>query len=173
MEVLYAFLAVVCVAYTALWLGFRRRDSLAAPVIAGFSGALGGFVALFQKVSTTEHGRSRSLARGLAAAPAGPAAAETLSNPYALAWIVLSVLSMLVIQFAYRRGAAIRIIPAFSANFIVVPILGGVLVFGEVLHPLQWVGTVLIVAGVLLLTLRPRAPGGLQRTGSAGSRRGP
>jgi len=160
--VLYTVLGAFCAAYAALWAVFHRRDPLVATVIAGFSGALGGFVALFQKVSTSEHGRSQSLARGLEAVPApSGGVAETLSNPYALAWIVLSVLSMLVIQFAYRRGTAIRIIPAFSANFVVVPVLGGVLVFGESLHPLQWAGVVLIVAGVLLLTLRlpGRGPG--------------
>ncbi|MBN1835689.1 MAG: DMT family transporter [Spirochaetales bacterium] len=156
---LYLLLAGCSAGYAVLWAAFRRRDRLAAPLIAGFSGALGGFVALFQKVSTTEHGRSRSLARGLEALPSQPGGvAETLSNPYALAWIVLSVLSMVVIQFAYRRGNAIRIIPAFSANYVVFPILGGMVVFGETLHPFQWVGVALIVAGVLVLTVRGREP---------------
>ena len=64
------------------------------------------------------------------------------------------MLPMVVLQFAYRRGKAIRVIPSFSANYVVVPILGGMLVFGESLHPLQWLGAVLMVAGVLLLTLK-------------------
>lgn len=158
MAVLYGLLAAISAVYTILWVLFRRRDSLVAMVIAAFAGSLGGFVALFQKISTTDYGRTRSLVRAVDSlrAPPGPVG-ETLTNPYALAWIVLSILSMLVLQFAYRRGKAIRIIPAFSASFVMVPILGGMLVFGESLHPLQIAGVLLIVAGVLMLTLKPPA----------------
>jgi drug/metabolite transporter (DMT)-like permease len=139
-----------------LWVVFHRRAPLVATIIAGLSWSLGGFVALFQKISTTEHGRSRSLTRA-APFPAGglSSAGEILFNPFALGWIALSVVSMLVIQFAYRRGRAIRIIPSFSANYIVVPILGGMLVFGESRHALQWFGVLSIIAGALVLTLRP------------------
>jgi len=154
-EVLYAILGAVSVVYTVLWAVFHRRNPLMTTVIAGFSGTLGGFVALFQKLSTTEQGRSQSLARGLGSLQKQPGlVSETLSNPYTLAWIAIGMLSMVVLQFAYRRGEAIRIIPSFSANYVVVPILGGMLVFGESLHPLQWFGAVLMVTGVLLLTLK-------------------
>jgi drug/metabolite transporter (DMT)-like permease len=61
---------------------------------------------------------------------------------------------MVVMQFAYRRGKAIQLIPAFAANTIAVPVVGGVLAFGERLHPLQWIGVILIFSGVLLLTLK-------------------
>jgi drug/metabolite transporter (DMT)-like permease len=81
-------------------------------------------------------------------------AANLLSNPWALTWIVISLVSMVVMQFAYRRGKAIRLIPAFAANTIVIPVVGGVLAFGERLHPFQWIGVTLIFAGVLLLTLK-------------------
>jgi drug/metabolite transporter (DMT)-like permease len=170
---LYTVFAVFCGSYAILWTVFHRRSPLVATVIAGFAGTLGGFVALFQKVSTTEHGRSQSLARALESLPTAPAnAAETLSSPYALAWIVLGVLSMLVLQFAYRKAAAIRIIPSFAANSVVVPILGGMLVFGDTLHPLQWAGVGLIVAGVLLLTLRPPEPDAPSHGGLPARRRG-
>jgi drug/metabolite transporter (DMT)-like permease len=76
------------------------------------------------------------------------------SNPWALSWIVISLVSMVVMQFAYRLGKAIRLIPAFAANTIVIPVLGGVLTFGERLHVFQWIGVILIFAGVLLLTLK-------------------
>jgi drug/metabolite transporter (DMT)-like permease len=159
-KILYLLLGSLVLLYVFLWILLRNRSLAIATVIAAFSGTLGGFVALFQKVSTTEHGRSLSLARRVESSRAGTIGLEeTLSNPFALAWIALSVLSMLVIQFAYRHGKAIRIIPAFSASYIVIPIVGGMLVFHETLHPLQWLGVGSIIAGVLLLTLRaPAAP---------------
>jgi drug/metabolite transporter (DMT)-like permease len=155
LPILFVILAVSVLTFSLLWVALRRRDFAAAVVIAAFSGTLGGLVALFQKVSTSPLARSLSLARG--AEPAGrglSGVAQTLSNPYSLAWILLSVLSMVVIQFAYRRGRAIRIIPAFSASYIVVPVVGGMLVFAETLRPMQWLGIAAIVAGILLLTLK-------------------
>jgi drug/metabolite transporter (DMT)-like permease len=165
LQFLFLILGVSVLAFSLLWLGFRRRDFAAAVIIAAFSGTLGGLVALFQKVSTSEHARSLSQAAG---AESGGrrlvGVLQTLSNPYALGWILLSVLSMLVIQFAYRRGRAIRIIPAFSASYIVVPVVGGMVVFGETLHPLQWLGIAAIVAGILLLTMT-QPPQAQQRSG--------
>ena len=154
-RILFLFLGIVCVLYSVLWALFNRRNSVAAPVIAGFSGTLGGFVALFQKLSTTEYGRSQSIARGIDALEEllGPAA-ETLSNPYTLAWVAAGFISMVILQFSYRRGKAIQIIPWFSTTSIIIPVIGGMLVFGERLHVLQWCGLVLMVAGVLFLTVK-------------------
>lgn len=142
----------LCAACLLLWAALARSPA-AGLVIAGFAGALGGFVPVLQKVSVSE------AARGLALLPgrgAGGGAAATLSNPYAAAWIAVSVLSMLVLQLAHRREQAIRTVPAFAAAAIVVPLLGGLAVFGESLHMLQWAGVAGIAAGVLLLTLPPR-----------------
>jgi drug/metabolite transporter (DMT)-like permease len=153
LPVLYLLLAGLCAAYVILWIAATRKTAMVGLVIAAFAGALGGFVPLFQKVSTSESARQLSvLSQG---GPVG-GAAETLSNPYAAVWIVISILSMLVLQFAHRREQAIRTIPAFAANTIMVPLLGGLAVFGERLHPLQWLGLGGILAGVMLLTLPPR-----------------
>jgi drug/metabolite transporter (DMT)-like permease len=158
---LYFYLASVCAAYLLTWLVVRKRERLAGIVIAGLSGALSGFVPLLQKLSTSSFARARSLIRlhlksDRALAVAAEKAAELLSNPWALAWIAISLLSMIVMQFAYRRDKAIRLIPSFAANTIAIPVLGGVLVFGERLHPLQWLGVFLIASGVFLITVKPK-----------------
>jgi drug/metabolite transporter (DMT)-like permease len=69
----------------------------------------------------------------------------------------IAVTSTLIMQFSYARGAAVRVIPSFAANYITVPVLGGLICYGETLYFLQWAGVALIVAGVLALTLRGRA----------------
>lgn len=176
---LYFYLASVCTAYLLTWLVVHKRERVAGIVIAGLSGALSGFVPLFQKLSTSSFARTLSLVHfhfksGGAAALLAEKAAEILSNPWALAWIAISLLSMIVMQFAYRRDKAIRLIPSFAANTIAVPVLGGVLVFGERLHPLQWLGVCLIASGVFLITAKPQVmtrsaggtPGGGEHTGS-------
>ena len=132
-------------------------------VIAGFAGALGGFVPLFQKVSTTPLGLSRPLLHlqfgsDTALTSLVQRAVNLMSNPWALTWIAISLVSMAVMQFAYRRGRAIQLIPAFAANTIAIPVVGGVIVFSERLHPVQWIGIILILAGVFLLTLETGHP---------------
>jgi uncharacterized membrane protein len=156
---LFAFLGAICLLYIALWVALRRYRSAEGVVIAGFSGALGGIIPLFQKISTSEFGRARSLlelefqtpGRFLEMLEHG---AEILSNPFALVWMGIGATSTLIMQFSYSRGAAIRVIPSFAANFITVPVLGGLICYGETLYFLQWAGVAIIAAGVLALTLR-------------------
>jgi drug/metabolite transporter (DMT)-like permease len=163
--ILFLFLAVVCLVYVLAWVLFSRRHGSVGLVIAGFSGALGGMVPLFQKVSTSDYGRARSLLE-LEFQSAGRflqllgRGAEVLSNPYALLWMAISIVSMVVMQFSYRRDKAVRLVPAFAANYIVVPVLGALICFGERINPLQWAGIVLIVAGVFLLTVKRSRAGG-------------
>jgi drug/metabolite transporter (DMT)-like permease len=162
---LFVFLGAVCLLFVALWVAFRRHQGAVGIVIAGFAGALGGVIPLFQKISTSEFGRSRSLlelefqtpGRFLEMVEHG---AEILSNPFALVWMGIAITSTVIMQFSYGHGAAIRVIPSFAANFIAVPVIGGLVCYGERLYPLQWAGVALIVGGVLLLTLQRGAAAG-------------
>ena len=157
---LYVYLPAVCGTYLLLWLVCKKRTRIVGIFIAGLAGALGGFVPLFQKVSTSPLGLSRALLhlqfrRDTAFTALLRKGADLLSNPWALTWIVLSLVSMVVMQFAYRRAKAIQLIPAFVANTIAIPVVGGVLAFGEQLHSFQWIGIILNFTGVLLLTIKP------------------
>jgi uncharacterized membrane protein len=159
LKALYIYLPVVCGTYCLLWLVLQKRGRIVGIVIAGLSGALGGFIPLFQKVSTSTLGLSSGLLHfrfknETAFTSLLHKGAKLLSNPWALTWIAISLVSMVVMQFAYRRGKAIQLIPAFAANTIAIPVVGGVLTFSERLHPLQWLGVILIIAGVFLLTLK-------------------
>jgi uncharacterized membrane protein len=156
---LYVYFPVVCGTYLLFWLVFHKRRRIVGIVNAGLAGALGGFVPLFQKISTSPLGLSQAMihlhfSNETALSSLLYRGANLFSNPWALSWIVISLVSMVVMQFAYRLGKAIRLIPAFAANTIVIPVLGGVLTFGERLHVFQWIGVILIFAGVLLLTLK-------------------
>ena len=159
LSALYIYLPVVCGSYLLFWLLFRRHTNIVGIVIAGFAGALGGFIPLFQKVSTSPHALSQPLLHFhfRAESPISTLlrkGADLLSNPWALAWIVISLCSMVIMHFAYRRGKAIQLIPAFAANTIAIPVVGGAVAFEERLHSLQWIGVALIITGVFLLTLK-------------------
>jgi drug/metabolite transporter (DMT)-like permease len=148
---LFVFLGLLCAAGALAWLVARRRHGVLGPVIAGLAGALGGFVPLFQKASASAVGRGFSFLKHFLEEEHW---ALAVANPFALVWIALSVASMIVIQFAYRHDRAVRLIPAFTSCTILVPVLGGVLVFRERLQALQWAGVALVLTGLLLLTAR-------------------
>jgi drug/metabolite transporter (DMT)-like permease len=155
---LYVFFAAVVFIYLVFMLVGRVRGRRVGIFTGGFAGALGGFVLLFQKVSTTVHGRSLAWISALEASVSSPwlgRALETLVNPYAVAWIVISIVSTIVLQFAYRSETAMRIVPMFAANTIVVPVIGGLLCFQDRLHPVQWFGLALVLVGVSLVTIKP------------------
>ncbi len=136
---LYIYIGIITVVYTALIIIFNKKDHLMGIIIGAFGGATGGFVTLFQKVSNVYEQANQ---------------VKFFQSPWAYVWIIMSVLSFVIIQFAYKRDQAIRIIPAFSSHFIIVPVLGGVLCFSEILSPLQWLGVGIILAGVLLITIK-------------------
>jgi len=160
-EHLFYFLGTVLAVFTLLILTFRMREELLGILLAGGAGTLGGFVILFQKISTTAIGRSASFlpasdsiprTASLLESPLLPRLVHVFANPYAAAWIVLSLLSTFVLQLSYKHGEAIRLIPSFNSAYILIPIVGGVLIFREPLHPLQWAGVFLIFCGVSVLT---------------------
>jgi drug/metabolite transporter (DMT)-like permease len=147
---LFPYLAVLCAAALLAWLTLRGRSRVVGPVIAGFAGVLGGFVPLFQKVSGSAIGRGSSFVTSVLEKGHW---AHAVANPFTPLWILLSIASMAVIQFAYRHERAVRLIPYFTSCSILVPVLGGVLAFGERLQAAQWAGVALILAGLMLLTL--------------------
>ncbi len=102
------------------------------------SGFLGAYSQLFQKVSTN----SIDFTAGMLAL-----VRSVVTDPITLVWIGLSAASMVVIQFGYGKARAVDIIPTFTSAFIITPVVGGVIVFGERVTPLQWVGVVVILLG--------------------------
>jgi drug/metabolite transporter (DMT)-like permease len=160
-EHLFYFLGTVLAVFTLLILIFRKREQVLGILLAGGAGTLGGFVILFQKISTSALGRAASFIQASDSIPrtASPLDIPLLlrlvhvfANPFAVAWITLSLLSTFVLQLSYKHGEAIRLIPSFNSAYILIPILGGVLIFREPLHPLQWAGVALILCGVSLIT---------------------
>jgi drug/metabolite transporter (DMT)-like permease len=154
---LFIMLGIVIAAYIILWFVFIKKDSIAGIIIGGFAGALGGFIPLFQKISTSEVGKASAFFKQPASVQETTLWDSLLAifaNPYAVIWILISFISVAILQFSYKRDQAIRIIPSFSANCLIVPVIGGVICFLEQLHALQWLGVVLILGGLFLLTVK-------------------
>jgi len=154
---LFIMLGIVIAAYVILWLIFINNTSIAGIIIGGFAGALGGFIPLFQKISTSDFGKASAFFKDTASGQEATVWSGLLSifaNPYAIIWILISFISVAVLQFSYKRDKAIRIIPSFSANCLIIPVIGGVICFLEQLHALQWLGVALILGGLFFLTVK-------------------
>jgi drug/metabolite transporter (DMT)-like permease len=158
-------LAITSALFIAAWAMVHGSRSGTGPTIAAFAGALSGFVALFQKAATTETAQNVSLATALNAMSERLGIMDSLvvnqvigilGNPYGATWIVLSIGSMFVLQFSYRWGTVAFIMPAFTALMVLVPIIGGVVLFGEVLPLVAWLGVLLMIAGVVMTSLEGR-----------------
>jgi drug/metabolite transporter (DMT)-like permease len=162
LDVLFIMFAIAVFLYSLGWVwgGVKGKGIRLGIIIGSFSGGLGGFVPLFQKVSTSELGKTWSLVQNTAGGDGGGNLLGTLLagflNPFSLIWIALSIISMVILQFAYKKADVIFIIPFFSCNCIIVPVVGGILCFGEVLHIVQWFGVAFILGGLILLTARGR-----------------
>ena len=159
LERLFVYIGLVAAAYVGTITVVRRRTGVVGLVVGGFAGALGGMVLLLQKVSTTEQGRSVAWVSHLGSETSSRLISkitDVLVNPYTVGWIAVSILSTVVLQFSYKHDRAIRIVPMYAANTILIPLIGGMLCFQETLHPVQWGGVLLILIGVGLITVRRR-----------------
>jgi uncharacterized membrane protein len=148
--VLHGFTAALVIGYGALWL-FARSSARLGLVIGGFGGALAGASMLYQNATTVVADVGELIQFPLSTGLSAERLAE-LVHPFLFIWLGLSMGAFFVLQLAYSRGKAIHVIPAFNVNFIVVPVLGGVVAFSERVHVLQWVGVVIIVVGTIVLT---------------------
>jgi len=131
------------------WWRILPEGHVLGVVIASFSGFLGAYSQLFQKLSSTNLDFMSDRVR-----PSIAGVAAFLSDSYTIAWVSLSLLSALVLQFAYRHAAASQIVPAFTAAFIATPVIGGVLVFSETLTVVQWIAVGVIIAATWSLASR-------------------
>lgn len=140
-DLLWWLLAGGTVLFVVPW-AIVRRGALAGAIVGGLSGFLGAYSQLFQELATTELPWSDGL---------GAVGRVVLTDPITVVWAGLSIGSMVVLQFSYKHGDATQIIPVFTGIFILVPVVGGVVVFEEALGWLQWAGVALILAGALVL----------------------
>ena len=152
-ERLGLFAAVLAIAYSIALKVAPRLVPIHGILVASAAGVVSGFVVMFQKLASSEMTRPLSWLSIHIQLPWLDTLIHLFMNPFAVTWIVLSIFSTIVLQLSYESANTVRIIPAFNSSSILTVILGGVVVFGERLHILQWLGVVTILSGVALLTL--------------------
>jgi len=69
-------------------------------------------------------------------------------------WIMIvgGVGGMIVIQFGYKYGKAVQVVPGHAAMVVVMPAIAGAVLLGETVPPMAWVGIAIVTVGVLITT---------------------
>ena len=115
--------------------GAARKTRTA--IFASVSGAATGMIVVLIKVLVDLHGFR---------------VADYFRSPYVYLYLFFSLGSFIALQFAYRSGTMLRTGPLQYGSSIVYPAVCSVLVFGNVIRPLQiasLAAIVLAVAGIL------------------------
>jgi len=139
---LMVLLGIGAAAYIAL-IFLAPSKTIRGVAIGGLSGFLGAASQLFQRLGTINIDPTMGIQSFTG---------QVISQPVTLVWIGLTLLSMVVIQFSYSHAQAVQIVPVFTANFIILPAVGGVIAFGEAMHPLQWIAVAVMLAGSMVLS---------------------
>lgn len=151
---LHGVLVTGIVVFGTGWLLMRRGQRLGV-LLGSFSGFVGAYSQLYQELVTGGFPREEGL---------GAVTRAIVTDPVTLVWVGLSLLSTIIIQFSYEHGEATQIIPVFTGTFILVPVVGGLVIFGEPVSAVQWVGVALLLAGsVVLGRRRSQAAAGVRR----------
>ncbi|MHA1145997.1 MAG: hypothetical protein ACTSRW_14740 [Candidatus Helarchaeota archaeon] len=74
------------------------------------------------------------------------------ANLFFLFFVIGGALEFLITQYAFTNGRAVEVVPANQSFFIIVPIIGGIIIFGEIFNAFQIFGSILVIIGVILCT---------------------
>lgn len=104
------------------------------------AGAMAGLAMLFQK----------ALGEVLLADPVA-----VLGDARALGFLAAAGAGFLGLQWSYRHGRAVEVVPSYAAGTILVPTAAAPFLFGEAPHLAAWAGVALILLGIVLLKSPP------------------
>ena len=77
---------------------------------------------------------------------------KLLLNGYTWIMIVGGIGGLIVIQFGYKYGQAVQVVPGHASMVVVVPVMAGMIILGETMPVKCLVGIAVIIAGVLITT---------------------
>lgn len=121
----------------------RPASGVQALWLAAASGSMSGLMITYMKILHMERG-TRLL--------------SYLSSPYLYCFIIVSALSMVAIQMAYRMGTMILVGPAQFATTVFYPILAAYPIFSLPVNPVQVICFLVIVTIVVLMVKEHTIP---------------
>ncbi|MFA6449478.1 MAG: hypothetical protein WCX65_08425 [bacterium] len=140
-------IACGAVAAAAVFLMLRDMRAYGGAVLGTLGGAIGGLGMIFMKVVVNRYAKKIG-AEGLII--------DFLSDPYTWMTIVGGVGSVVLVQFGYKYGKAIQVVPGFASMVVIMPALAGFIVLREATTLICVASLAVITAGVLITTTADR-----------------
>ena len=83
----------------------------------------------------------------------GPALLKALLFPYTIPMALGGVAGIVLVQFGYKYGKAIQVVPGFSSMVVIVPTLAGAATIGEPVTRAGLISIAIITIGVLVMSM--------------------
>lgn len=132
----------------------RNLHTYGGAILGIIGGSMNALGVIFQKVvvnsAVTLHGDSAGI---------GAIILKLLSSGWTYLMIVGGVGGLIVIQFGYKYGKAVQVVPGHASMVVMLPAIAGVIILGETVPIRCILSIVLIAIGVLITTTA--APGKL------------
>ena len=141
-------MAIFFACYTALviigaLIAVKKLDTIGGAIIGMIAGSMNGVGYVLQRMVAPlfiEFTHNTAVA------------GKILSNP--MNWVMLAggVGGIVVLQYAYKYGKAVQVVPSRAAAFIMTPVVAGLMFLGESLPPICIASVVLVIIGVIVTT---------------------
>ena len=137
-------LALAAVSAIGAIYSIKNDYRLFGPIFGSISGFCGGISIFYQKGTMIYCGCQEIFAD----IPA------VLRNPYFYLFVVSGIGDFVITQYALTRAKAVTVVPCYQSFYIVIPVIGGILAYYEMVNLVQVAGMVLLLWGVVLLSRR-------------------
>lgn len=124
----------------------RYKETYAGAVLGLIGGSMNGIGVVFQKIVTLTSLDVSGLDTLLISL------FKALLNGYTWVMIIGGVGGLIVIQYGYKYGKAVQVVPGHAAMVVIVPAMAGVVIAKEHVPPIAWLCIVVITIGVLIIT---------------------
>ena len=143
------FLIVYALACAGVVFFMMRNISVyGGPALGALGGSLGGLGLVALKIVV-----GRYIGAG-----SGIVLSNILADPYTWLAVLGALGSVVLVQFGYKYGKAIQVVPGFSSFVVILPALSGVLVLRESLPLICILSLAVIISGVLVTTTANKTP---------------
>jgi drug/metabolite transporter (DMT)-like permease len=77
---------------------------------------------------------------------------QLASNPLTWVMVCCGITGVVILQFSFKYGKAVQIVPSRAASYIMMPVIAGLTFLGEPFPPLCFLGIALVIIGVIITT---------------------
>ncbi len=122
-----------------------KAPRLAGVILGIIAGSIAGLSVTTQKILSHTF-------LGLFRDPLHADYAAIALTPVTWIMVLYGIGGVVLLQFAYKKGKAVQVVPSRATGAILTPLIAGVALLNESVPPLSLLGTLVIIAGIIVTT---------------------